>query len=345
MERRDIFISYTKKDTEQAVWIAKVLESRRYTVCMQQSDINPGQSFLGKMNDFLKNSDYFIAVWSEAYSQSPYCITEMEAAFHEFLKKRIKGFLPIRIENYQLEPLYSAIVHIDLFGMSKTEAKRALIKGVYSMAPPNPSPSAQPTPPPSNPTTPPPPDPPAPPPPKPHPIWKFLAQFVRILTIMLFCVDAVIWHMLILRPPPQNDTETVTIAVPEEHSTETRELSDTELWRMGLRYSEAENYTKAREYYEQAARKGNTMALYLLGQLYYEGAGVDVDYTKAREYYEPAAEQGNKYALYRLAMLYEYGQGVPMNYPKAIEYYQQAADQGYADAAARAKALRAKLNE
>jgi TPR repeat protein len=64
------------------------------------------------------------------------------------------------------------------------------------------------------------------------------------------------------------------------------------------------------------------------------GKGVPQNFVKAREYYEKAARQGHKDAQYNLGeMLYDNGKGVPQDFVKAREYYEKAARQGHAGCA------------
>jgi hypothetical protein len=94
----------------------------------------------------------------------------------------------------------------------------------------------------------------------------------------------------------------------------------------------AQDYVKAREWYEKAAGNGNTDAMANLGWLYQNAQGVAQDYVKARELYQKAADNGNTDAMNNLGSLYENGQGVAQDYVKARELYQKAADNGDADA-------------
>ena len=94
----------------------------------------------------------------------------------------------------------------------------------------------------------------------------------------------------------------------------------------------AQDYAKAREWYEKAAAKGNAGAMINLGLLYDNGHGVAQDYAKAREWYEKAAAKGNADAMANLGLLYENGQGVAQDYAKAREWYEKAAAKGNASA-------------
>jgi TPR repeat protein len=102
-----------------------------------------------------------------------------------------------------------------------------------------------------------------------------------------------------------------------------------------------QDYTKAREWLEKAAAKGNTDAMINIGLLYANGQGVTRDYGKAREWYEKAAAKDNTTAMSNLGELYYNGQGVTRDYGKAREWYEKAAAKGDAKAKARLKELEA----
>jgi hypothetical protein len=102
----------------------------------------------------------------------------------------------------------------------------------------------------------------------------------------------------------------------------------------------AQDYSKAREWYEKAADQGSANAMLNLGTLYANGWGVAQDYARARELYEEAAAQGSTNAMFNLGTFYDYGRGVAQDYAKAREWYQRAADKGDADAQARLEELR-----
>lgn len=66
----------------------------------------------------------------------------------------------------------------------------------------------------------------------------------------------------------------------------------------------------------------NLNALYRLGNLYYNGQGVEQNYTKAKEYYELSGRQGNWKALFKVGKLYFEGKEVEQNYNKSKEYFE-----------------------
>jgi len=90
----------------------------------------------------------------------------------------------------------------------------------------------------------------------------------------------------------------------------------------------AQDYGKAREWYQKAADAGNALAMNNLGDLYYYGKGVTRDYGKACEWYQKAADAHEATAMYNLGWLYETGKGVARDYDKAREWYQEGAEAG-----------------
>jgi TPR repeat protein len=93
----------------------------------------------------------------------------------------------------------------------------------------------------------------------------------------------------------------------------------------------AQDYVKAREWYEKAADKGDALGMTALGLLYENGQGVPRDYVKARELLEKAAAKDGEYAMTALGLLYQNGQGGPQDYVKVRELL-EAADKGDANA-------------
>lgn len=66
-----------------------------------------------------------------------------------------------------------------------------------------------------------------------------------------------------------------------------------------------------------------------MGRLFQFGQGVAKNETKALEYYEKAAAKGEIHALTNAGAFYYDGKGAPRNIPKAIDLITQAANKGY----------------
>ena len=77
------------------------------------------------------------------------------------------------------------------------------------------------------------------------------------------------------------------------------------------------NYTKAKEHFEEAAKRGHGKAFYSLGVMYEEGMGVEKDLERGIKYYEEAGEKGVGAAMNRLGVFYYNKQDITT----AIEWF------------------------
>lgn len=98
----------------------------------------------------------------------------------------------------------------------------------------------------------------------------------------------------------------------------------------GEKYYNKKDYERAVKWYRKAAGQGHAEAQSKLGDMYYDGQGIENDYYKAVEWYRKAAEQGLVWPQFRLGWMYDEGLGVSQDYSKSMEYYQKAVKQGYA---------------
>jgi len=103
-----------------------------------------------------------------------------------------------------------------------------------------------------------------------------------------------------------------------------------EIYEIGCKFLDEKQYVKALEYFQLAADQGLADAQNYLGNMYFNGYGVEKSYQKAAEYYQLAANQGSAKAQYILGLMYEIGYDGKQSYQKALEYFQLAADQGSA---------------
>ncbi len=76
----------------------------------------------------------------------------------------------------------------------------------------------------------------------------------------------------------------------------------------------------------------NPEAKFLLGELYRNGIGVEVNFKKAAEIFQELADNDHALAQCRLAGLYYFGQGVEKNHGKAKFYLLASAEQGTEEA-------------
>jgi TPR repeat protein len=80
---------------------------------------------------------------------------------------------------------------------------------------------------------------------------------------------------------------------------------------------------------QQLADGGNVEAMYLLGNMYSLGTGVQQGYREAVKWYRQAADLGYMAAQFSLALMYDNGVGVPQNYAEALKWFSRAANQGH----------------
>ena len=82
-----------------------------------------------------------------------------------------------------------------------------------------------------------------------------------------------------------------------------------------------------------SANSGYTDAEVVMGYLYSEGIGVEQDFFTAKRWFEKAADKGDKVALYNLGSLYyNGGTSIEKDYNTAFELCLKSAEMGYAPA-------------
>jgi Sel1 repeat len=90
------------------------------------------------------------------------------------------------------------------------------------------------------------------------------------------------------------------------------------------------DYATALRLYRLLADKGDLVAQFNLGGMYYEGKGVARDYAAALTWYLKAADQGDALAQTNLGNMYFFGKGTTQDYAAAMHWFRKAADQGNA---------------
>jgi len=121
-EKRKIFVSYTRQDTEWALWIADTLKKQGHETIVMDWDFMPGDNFVLKMDEALRTSLVVVAVLSKAYLDSYHCQTELTAAY---ANKNLK-IIPVRVGDFKVEGLWAPIKYIDLVDKTEDEAIKLL---------------------------------------------------------------------------------------------------------------------------------------------------------------------------------------------------------------------------
>lgn len=81
-----------------------------------------------------------------------------------------------------------------------------------------------------------------------------------------------------------------------------------------------QDFSKARQYFEQGMQLNDTTSMYYLGEIYLNGWGVEKNYTKAYEMFK--ASESNSKSINTLGYMYYYGYGVEKNVKRAYDLFQ-----------------------
>lgn len=128
--RKNVFISYALEDTEWATWIAGALERNGFTVFVGEKDLLPGDDFLTKVSEVIRNVDVFMLVLSDAYTKSVYCNAEFGIAFSENSNKKLK-FISARVSNTIIPTMMLSIKYVDL--LNRFDAVEAEQRIIYAL--------------------------------------------------------------------------------------------------------------------------------------------------------------------------------------------------------------------
>ena len=82
----------------------------------------------------------------------------------------------------------------------------------------------------------------------------------------------------------------------------------------------------------EKAEQGDAPSQTLLGQILYQGEGVEKNYRQAADWFRLAAASGDPQAKFALGMMYLSGHGVLPDKAKAAEMFAEAGQTGHADA-------------
>lgn len=91
----------------------------------------------------------------------------------------------------------------------------------------------------------------------------------------------------------------------------------------------AKDYTQSMSCTENFANRGDIVAEYYLGLMYYKGRGTRQDYKKALFWFNKSADHAYPPAENSLGVLYDNGQGVIQNFRTAFSWYLKAASKGH----------------
>jgi formylglycine-generating enzyme required for sulfatase activity len=110
----DIFISYSRKDTEQVLEIANKLSGEGYNIWIDRDGIESGDAFKAVIVKAIKNSKIFMFFSSKSANTSPWTVKEVNMAV--YLKKTI---IPVKLDDSD----YDDSIMFDLVGVDYVEYK------------------------------------------------------------------------------------------------------------------------------------------------------------------------------------------------------------------------------
>ena len=106
------------------------------------------------------------------------------------------------------------------------------------------------------------------------------------------------------------------------------EKSKIDFYEEGEKLYNEGKYEKAIEFYKKAIDAGNGAAANNLGNIYYNGNGVEQNYDEALKYFRKGAELGNRVATSNVGHCYRWGDGVAQDYVEAMKWLKKSSDMG-----------------
>ena len=306
-KKYDIFISYSRKDSELVLSVVKQLQERGFTIWIDKDGIESGDAFKSVIVRAIKNSDVFLFFSSKASNESPWTVKEVNTAVH--LKKTI---IPVRLDDAD----YNDSILFDLVGLDfvdlVNEEKRIgvldkLMNTLLSKI-------------------------------TPLEVEQSIQKSDKEIVTNKDEYD----HSPSLNSDDcynngvncyENKDYTEAVdwfmrAANKGHASSQCYLGYLYDNGLGVRTSEEE----AVKWYMKAAEQGISLAQNNLGSMYREGRGVQKDVKEAARWFRIAASQGSKLAQYNLAIMYLTGSGVTQDEAEAVKWYRKAAEQGLAEA-------------
>ena len=131
----DFFVSFAGQDVEWANWISYVLEDAGYRTLNQRQDMLPGHNFVHQIQRGTL-ADRTIIVLSPDYFDRPFPESEWAAAYSQDPVGVRRKLVPVRVRPCSPPGLLASIVYIDLVGLTRDEARRALLDGLTPNRPP-----------------------------------------------------------------------------------------------------------------------------------------------------------------------------------------------------------------
>jgi hypothetical protein len=148
---------------------------------------------------------------------------------------------------------------------------------------------------------------------------------IAVYIVVVICLVITLVTVLVKRASQKDKTQEPTTETETfeeetiEHETSVVESDDAVA---SLRVAlEATDIDTKIESFEKSASLGNTDAMYFLGEIYFQGIGVESDHVKAAEYLEKACSEGNSKAFSLYAKMLFLGDSTYQDYDESASYF------------------------
>jgi hypothetical protein len=133
----DIFVSYTRSDSQWAQWIADDLKALGHTPHVHEWEIGPGEDILAWMERHHGAADHVLCVISPRYLKAAYSLLEHNAALWRAVRERSSFLLYVVVEPCALPALTAHIRRCELFDLPEAAARQRFRDYMASPAPPD----------------------------------------------------------------------------------------------------------------------------------------------------------------------------------------------------------------
>lgn len=110
----NIFISYQRKDEKEALRLAQAIQGAGHIVWFDKFEIEPGDSIIGKINDALKQADYFLLCFSSSGIQSKWVDREWMSSLAQEIEDSGIKIIPIILTGGGPPPILADKKYVDL---------------------------------------------------------------------------------------------------------------------------------------------------------------------------------------------------------------------------------------
>jgi len=132
----DFFVSYNKADAAWAVWLSWQLESAGYSVVVQALDFLPGQSFVRRMDQAMRQARRLVAVVSPDWQNSEHANAEWEDFYKLAPASGQALILPVKVRPCEVRGLLGPRVWVDLVDLAdEADASERLLYAVRAVQP------------------------------------------------------------------------------------------------------------------------------------------------------------------------------------------------------------------